>query len=130
VNYSDAQCERVASHATSEHRRLLIVEPVRLLRWSLSRYLSQWFDVEAVATSQDAESVFDNGDVAAVLVSDALPGYGACRVEKRARDIKKCTRIVRMVAHPVADRMQDGLVRHIEKPFELGEMKKLLQETP
>ncbi len=129
MNFSDARCEHGSSQSTSEHSRLLIVEPVRLLRWSLSRYLSQWFDVEAVATMQEAEKVFENGDVDAVLVSDALPGDGAHLIEMRARHMNSCTRIIHMLAQPVTDRAEIGLVRHIEKPFELVDMKKLLQEV-
>ncbi len=128
MNYSDAYCERSTSHPSSKLHRLLIVEPVRLLRWSLSRYLSQWFCVEAVATTQEAEQVLDAGDVDAVLVSDALPRDGAHYVETRASRLNTHVRIVRMVSVPVSFRKQVGPVRHIEKPFELGDMKKLLQE--
>jgi len=126
VSYSDATNGRRSGRLTSEHGTLLIVEPVRLLRWSLSRYLSQWFDVKAVATVQDAEQVFASGDVDAVVLSDALPGEGAQRVEMQAKQMKKCSRIVRMVTQPVSDLLQDSCIQHIEKPFELFEIRKLL----
>jgi DNA-binding NtrC family response regulator len=107
-------------------RNLLIVEPERLLRWSLVTYLSRWFNVFPVESREDADRLLDVERIDAVVVSDELAAHGAGAVEQHAVQRNPSVRVVHVV---MSLRGEDAVVdpcNRIEKPFELAKLARLL----
>ena len=102
-------------------RRLLIVEPEPLLRWSLAKYLSKWFEVFPVDSVAPADRVLDQQPIDAVVVSDQLPDRRAQSIENHARSRNAATCVI----HTVTTRVV-GSAKCIEKPFELARLATLL----
>ncbi|MBI4717967.1 MAG: hypothetical protein HY763_09205 [Planctomycetes bacterium] len=107
--------------AADSGRRLLIVEPEPLLRWSLVTYLRRWFEVFAVDSDAAAQRVLDEQSVDAVVVSDQLSDKDVEEIEAHARSRNTGTRVVRTVIS-----RREGVTPWIEKPFDLAELAVLL----
>lgn len=108
--------------------RVLIVEPEPLLRWSMSTYLSRWFEVFPTDDDAAAERVLGEHAVDALIVSDQLPREEAADLEAHARTLNTDARIVRTVTT-----RENGLTPAcIEKPFELAALARMLgvREAP
>ncbi|MBU0717038.1 MAG: hypothetical protein KJ749_02220 [Planctomycetes bacterium] len=105
---------------------LLIIEPEALLRWSLSTYMSKWFDVFPTETIEAGLRILDDHTIDAVVLSDQLDVDAIERMEATARARNAATRVVRTVTHlNSGERRPEGFFC-IEKPFELAQLATLL----
>lgn len=114
--------------------RLLIVEPDRLTMWSLAEYLRRWFTVETTHCSVEAEKLLRDHPVAALIVSDQLPGRAAETLAGLAHQASPPARVILMAT---ADADAQGAAwwhARVEKPFDLPHVARLLgaadAETP
>ena len=107
-------------------RSLLVVEPERLLRWSLVTYLSRWFNVFPAESRVDADQLLDAERIDAVVVSDELEDGGADAIEQHAVQRNPVARVVHIVMSLRGDDPSADSARCIEKPFELGKLARLL----
>lgn len=104
-------------------RRILLVDPDPLTRWSVHTYLARWFDVASVGTPREADRVLDGPPVSVLIVSDDLPASAVEQVERRARARSRRVRLIRMIT---ASRAHPADVTCIEKPFALCQLARLL----
>lgn len=114
--------------------RLLIVEPDHLTMWSLAEYLRRWFTVETTHCSVEAEKLLRDHAVAALIVSDQLPGKTAETLAGLAQQASPPARVILMAT---ADADTPGAAwwhARVEKPFDLPHVACLLgvadAETP
>lgn len=111
-------------NARPARSQLVIVEPDRLTRWSLSAYLACAFEVSTAASASEAHDILGSTRVDAIVISDDLEDNGADRVEAFARLQNANVAVVRTVtARP--DTVSPDRVC-LEKPFNLSALAKLL----
>lgn len=107
-------------------RYVLVVEPDRLLRWSLATYLSRWFQVCSVTSVSEAASVLEEHPVDAVIISDEPAGKKVREVERRAKSLNPLAKVIRIVMSTRADENAGEGTVALEKPFELAVLARLL----
>ncbi len=101
-------------------RRVLIVDPDRLTRWSIEEYLRDAAEVASADGVPAAHNLLDHDRFDAIIVADDLPHDGADEVEQHARSRNPKIAAVRTVTQPSDETEQAG--NHtilLEKPFEL-----------
>jgi DNA-binding NtrC family response regulator len=108
-------------------RRLLIVEPDRLTRWSIEQYLRSGFDVESADSAAAAQGPLDSGRFDAIVIADDLPDGGADNVEQRARSRNPDVATVRTTTHVSEAAPTTGRTVLLEKPFELTSLGRVLE---
>lgn len=109
-----------------DSRKLLIVDPDRLTRWSVETYLGETFEVLSAPSVAEALEVLDRQSVEAIVVSDDLPDGGADKVEEQARSRNSAVMAVRTISHPVRQEVGAGFAVRLEKPFKLSALAELL----
>jgi DNA-binding response OmpR family regulator len=120
-----ADSTRCSALAAGRRPRLLIVDPDLLTRWSLSAYLTAWFDVFAAASFAEAEEILSRGPVHAVVLPEGLGGGGSDQLEERARAANAHLLVVRTGTQNHRPRGPD--VAFLEKPFDLAVLARLLR---
>lgn len=112
-------------------RAVLIVEPDRLLRWSLATYLNRWFTVYPLASRAEAKSFLDRHTVDAVIISDEIDEEAAtAEIERKALARNPTAKVIRIVMSAnAAGARGSGAVLAIEKPFELPAIARMLDVT-
>lgn len=118
---------RLAPRPTSvrserSRRRLLLLEPDSLTRWSVERYLRPWFDVVSTTDAMEGDRMMDERGFDAVVISDSVPIALVERLEAHARELNPTVRLVRTVSD---DAEESGQTR-LEKPFDLSTLARLL----
>jgi len=126
TNHTTTKAGRRRGPGREAQRKLLVVEPEALLRWSLSTYLSRWFRVFAVESSTAADRVLNRRRIDAAVVSEDLPNHEADVVETHVRNANTQARIIRTASSPIEGRSEGAAVGRIEKPFKLSELASLL----
>ena len=114
---------------SAQPRCLLIVEPQALLKWSLVKYLSRWFEILVADNEGDAQRFLDEHHISAVVVSDELPEHTVRRIEARAKASNPEVQLVRTVADTALSQDNldpDDTAFCLEKPFALSKMAELL----
>lgn len=112
--------------ATHNNKKLLIVEPDPLLRWSLVTYLSRWFQVIPADSSDQANFILDQYLIDALVVNDDHINHLADHIEHHARQRNAQTRIVRTVMNFPKSTVRNQHCSYIEKPFNLSGLAHLL----
>lgn len=107
-------------------RRLLLIEPDSLTRWSVQRYLEPWFDVVNATDAAEGDRMIDEDRFDAVVISDTVPLSLVERVEQHVRELNPHVKVVRTVA----DDTDAGERTLLEKPFELSQLARLLGVEP
>ncbi len=113
---------RKASH----RRRLLVVEPDRLTRWSIKAYFDGVFDVGVAESAASVYKLLEECPADAIVVADDLPNGDADSVESHARSRNESVTIVRTMTAPTEAGTQVTGVSRIEKPFALSSLARLL----
>lgn len=111
-------------------RTLLLVEPDRLLRWSLVTYLSRWFRVLEAESLPTALSQLKCQTIDAVVLSNELGPADAHAVVRQVLSQDTCARIVRVVTSSYDELPLTTNAAMIEKPFELSQLARLLGVQP
>lgn len=106
--------------------RLLIVEPDALLRWSLSTYLSRWFQVYPADSTDQADRILDQNTVDAAVIYDDTHEDITDEIVAHARKRNAGMRIVRTVMNLPTTPAQAHQCQYIEKPFKLDRLAHLL----
>lgn len=106
--------------------RLLIVEPDHLTMWSLAEYLQRWFTVETTHCSVEAEKLLRDHVVAALIVSDQLPGRTAETLAGLAHSADPPARVVLMATADADAQGPAWWHARVEKPFDLPYVARLL----
>jgi DNA-binding NtrC family response regulator len=120
---------RAASAARPEaHQRVLLVADAdRLTVWSLRHYLRDSHRVVQANTAADVSEHLERGPADALVVSDNLPAGQVRRLLTSATEQDPTLRIIKLVSLVEQD---DGEtpepVTVLEKPFDLGHLKELL----
>ena len=107
-------------------RKLLIVDPDHLTRWSVETYLNKTFEVLTATSVAEALEVLNKQSVEAIVVSDDLPDGGADKVEGHARSRNSCVVVVRTVSEPVRPDVCTSPAVRLEKPFKLSALAEIL----
>ena len=115
-----------ASPESRPERRILIVEPEELVRWSLVTYLTRWFAVYSAAAESTAHRVLDSDTMDAVVISDDLQRPEVEQIESHALARNPSVQLVRTVTESPAEPTADGQTSHLEKPFQLAKLAELL----
>lgn len=106
-------------------RRLLIVEPDLLTRWSLQTYFGRWFEVRTAAEANQGSRVVERWPVDALIVADDLSPAGARDIEATARRGNPAVRVLHTIAR-TADDAPPPDPSYVEKPFDLRRLADLL----
>lgn len=107
-------------------RRLVVVEPEPLLRWSLSKYLGAWFEVLAFDAPSAALSLLANLPVDALIISDALTPTDREQILAEARERnQEVFPIWTVTTFDPQSPVPQG-VACLEKPFQLAQLAKML----
>ena len=120
------QNAKAGNSPPSAARRLLIVEPEALVRWSLVTYLTKWFDVFTADSRATADHILDDQLIDAVVVSDDLSDRAPEEIEARARSRNPAARVVRTITDSPGEELPSQKTPRLEKPFELSELAMLL----
>ena len=107
-------------------RKVLIVDPDHLTRWSVETYLSKTFEVLTASSVVEALKSLGKQSVQAIVISDDLPNGGADEVEGHARLRNACVVAVRTVSQPMRPDAQTSLAVRLEKPFKLSALAAIL----
>ena len=110
-------------------RRLLVVEPEDLVRWSLATYLAKWFTVDCVDCRAKADRILNERSVDAVVVSDDLSNDAVQAIEARARSRNPSVRVVCTVTNPSHENESTSDTLRVEKPFALSQLASMLGVT-
>lgn len=116
---------RCSTEAAQRKRRLLIVDPNPLTRWSISTYLSNWFEVAGTDNAADADRLLSTAGVDALIISDVIPWRAAQEVGRHARMNNPRVTTVRTTTQTDPSMVLSEWTC-IEKPFELTELALLL----
>lgn len=110
-------------------RRALIVEPDKLLRWSLSTFLSKWFEIDATANPELAVPFLSRHrfDVAILSHDESTSSFETLQRRLIAENPMVVT--VRIVTTRDETPGSD-CVKTIEKPFDLATLANLLNLDP
>ncbi len=109
-------------------RRLMVVEPDRLTRWSVARFLGEVFDVVEADSSYSAIKMLDESPADAIVVADDLPEDGAGTVESCARSRNRNVQVIRTFTPPMGAGKEPAKSVWLEKPFKLSALAKLLSD--
>ncbi len=110
-----------------EHRRrMMIVEPDRLTRWSITAYFAGEYAVVAAESADTARALLEEKPMDAIVVADDLPGAGADAIETFARSRNGRVRVVRTVTSPAPASRRSVEAPRLEKPFQLASLAALL----
>ncbi len=102
-------------------RRVLVVDPDRLTRWSIEEYLRDAAEVASADGVPAAHNLLDHDRFDAIIVADDLPQDGADEVEQHARSRNPSIAAVRTLTRPSDETEQAGSrAILLEKPFELA----------
>lgn len=132
--------------AVAQRRKLLIIEPDTLLRWSIMSYLKSWFDVILADSAPHAREWLTHMDVDAMVVSGELPTKTLEQLYEWSDSGERCRgMIVTITSAEPASRNgdanrntivyrkwrtlpngQDQSIQFIEKPFKLRDLANLL----
>jgi DNA-binding NtrC family response regulator len=112
--------------AGTRRRRVLLVEPDTLTRWSIGQYLGRWFIVEKAPDGPSAEALLARRSFAALMVSDQIPPEHLERIQCLAGRRNPAVRIVRMVSGETELRELQVDSLALEKPFALSALARLL----
>lgn len=107
-------------------KRLLIVDPEELVRWSLVTYLAKWFSVYSTTTQAAADRVLDSVGVEALVVSEDLPESAAEEIEAHAKARNPKVVVIRTITGPPRKSQTRCPVVCLEKPFDLSRLAELL----
>jgi len=117
--------EPVVTMAVSP-RRILLVDPDGLLRWSVQTYFARWFDVVAVGTIADATSALDVGAAEILVASEDLEAEQIARLESQARRLNARVQLVRIGTRLADRRSRYSNPRYLEKPNILPQLAEVL----
>lgn len=108
-------------------RRVLVVDPDRLTRWSIEEYLRDAAEVASADGVPAAHNLLDHDRYDVIIVADDLPQDGADQVEQHARSRNPGIAAVRTLTRPSDEAEQAGsLAILLEKPFELASLARVL----
>lgn len=110
----------------ARRRRLLIVEPDRLTRWSIKAYFDTLFDVGVAESAVSVYKLLAESPADAIVVADNLPNGDADAIESRARSCNESVLIVRTVTTATETGAHGARVSRLEKPFKLSSLARLL----
>lgn len=108
------------------NRRLLIVEPEELVRWSLVTYLGRWFVAFSADSPAVADQILDEQAIDAVVISDDLSNQAGEEIAARARRRNPHVQVIWTLTRLDADRVVQPGSDVVEKPFELSHLASLL----
>ncbi|MDP2932447.1 MAG: response regulator [Chloroflexota bacterium] len=115
-------------------RRVLIVEDEMALRESLRDWLADGgYEVETAEDGEKALSIIDERDFGVVLLDLRLPGIDGIEVLRRSREKRPGLKTIIITAYPSVESavkaMKAGAVDYLSKPFNLGDLEKLISGT-
>jgi DNA-binding NtrC family response regulator len=123
----------MGEHASS---RVLVVDDEALIRWSLAQMLGdQGLVVEQAASGAEAVAavVAADGRFDVVLLDFRLPDSADLQLLARLRQLMPKSAVILMTAFSTPDVAQQalelGAVRVVGKPFEMGEIVRLVQQV-
>ncbi len=105
---------------------VLVVEPDHLTLWSVATYLQHWFTVDSTNCAVEAQKLLRDHVVAAVIVSDQLPGQTADSLIRLAQSRNPQVRSVLLATGTGEPHGSTLCSTRIEKPFELAALARLL----
>ena len=128
MNHMDRQFLDPADPAETEgsRRRVLIVEPDSLTRWSMEEYLRPKCDVESTDSAAVARTLLDAAWFDAIVIADDLPRDAADNLEQHARSFNPDLAAVRTVTNVTDAPQTEGSAVLLEKPFELVSLARVL----
>lgn len=105
--------------------RMMVVEPDRLTRWSITSYFDGRYTVVTAESVDGARALLRRLPIDAVVVADDFPAGGADAVVSDARSRNGSVKIVLMGTSP-ASSMRCPEAPRLEKPFQLESLAELL----
>jgi two-component system, NtrC family, response regulator AtoC len=115
-------------------KRVLVVDDEKLIRWSLEKKISSWgYSVE---TSEDVKSTYEkleNYIPDLILLDIKLPDGNGIEILKKIRSLSKDVAVIMITAEgtvtTAVQAMKLGAYDYIAKPFNLEEMKVLIEKA-
>jgi DNA-binding NtrC family response regulator len=111
--------------------RVLVVDDEALIRWSICMALgAAGFDAVAAGSGDEACRLAAEWPPPKVVVLDTPPDGHACELMGRLRRIyPDCRFLIMSTARGTCPTLDDTLVQMVEKPFDLGEVVRLVGEA-
>ena len=107
-------------------RRVLIVEPDTLTRWSLETYLLRWCAVECMELPEVADRRLRLPGIDVLIVSDALPPSDVRNLEDIAQRATPPILTIHIGTESGHQRTPRAAGRYLEKPFDLALLRPLI----
>lgn len=115
-----------APESELHRRRVLIVEPDTLTRWSLETYLLRWCAVECVEQPDAAARRLRLRTVDVLILSDALPAADVENLEAIAENATPPILTIRMGTESDHQHISHTHARYLEKPFDLALLRPMI----
>jgi DNA-binding NtrC family response regulator len=120
----------------SPMRRVLVVDDEALIRWSLAQTLGdRGFEVEQATSAADALDAVTASDARfdVVLLDFRLPDSNDLGLLAKLRQLMPGTAVILMTAFSTPETAKGaidlGVVRVVDKPFEMSEMARLVEQV-
>ncbi len=107
-------------------RQILLVDPDKLLRWSVQTYFGRWFDVVTVGTIADATRALDATSPETLIASEDLDAGELAALEVKARGRNARLQVVRIGTRLADRRSRYCNPRYLEKPHILPQLADVL----
>ena len=115
----------------SEKTRVLIVEDDNLFLWTLMHFLEkEGYEVVPAASGEKAYEMVQEGFFDIVISDFHLPGLNGKELIRRVKSIQPATKTVLITAYQPEEmgKEEGALNAYLNKPIELGNLRKVLQE--
>lgn len=115
-------------------RKVLVVEDEEVLRESVRDWLVEdGYDVECVATGEEALARMKAQEFGVVVLDLRLPGIDGLQVFEQAKELKSPAKGIIMTAYPSKETMEKakrlGLLDYLAKPFKVEDLEKTIAKA-
>ena len=115
----------------SEKRKILIVEDEAVVRDSVRDWLIEdGYDVECVATGEEALERITGGEFGVIVLDIRLPGIDGLQVFEQAKELKPETKGIIITAYPSKEAWDKakrlGVLDFLPKPFRAPDLERII----
>ncbi len=115
----------------AKKRKILVVEDEVVVRESVRDWLVEdGYEVECVATGEEALEKIKQEEFGVVVLDLRLPGLDGLQVFEQAKELKSGTKGVIMTAYPSKESREKakrlGLLEYLSKPFRVEDLEKIV----
>lgn len=116
-------------------KKVLVVDDEKDMLWMLQRNLNRIPNVEAIAakSGEEALAILSDTTINLVITDINMPGISGIDLLIEIKNLYQQTSVIIITAYPSnayeQEAMMHGCLRFIEKPFDINEMKEVVEEV-